>query len=54
MAKKPDDKTTETAPETDSQVSPAVEPEKVVTIEDQGIGANDPYPTGKPAQPEVK
>ena len=30
-------------------VSKSVEPEKVVTIEEQGIGPRDPYPTGDPA-----
>jgi hypothetical protein len=33
-------------------VSPAVSPEPAVTIEDQGIAANEPYPTGNPRDPE--
>ena len=34
-------------------VTPTVEPtEKVETIEQQGIGAKDPYPTGNPPTPK--
>lgn len=51
--KNDDTTTTEDTPAVDP-ATPAPEPEKVVTVEDQGIGAQDPYPTGKPAEPEVK
>jgi hypothetical protein len=40
--------------ENDPAPPPPPEPEKITTIEDHGIGAADPYPTGKPATPEVK
>ena len=30
----------------------AKQPEKVETIEDQGIGPTDPYPTGSPPAPK--
>lgn len=46
----------ETAPEPvpapPDPVSPAVSPEPAATIEDQGIKANEPYPTGNPHDPE--
>lgn len=53
MAKKKTDDT-EIATEAETQPEPAAEPEKLTTVEDLGIGAGDPYPTGKPAEPEVK
>lgn len=49
--KKNDDTAPEETPTVDP-ATPAPEPEKVVTVEDQGIGAQDPYPTGAPAKPE--
>jgi len=56
MAKKQqtDDTETVTETETTDPASPPAEPEKITTVEDLGIGAGDPYPTGKPAEPEVK
>lgn len=53
MAKKKTDDT-EIETEAETQPEPAAEPEKLTTVEDLGIGAGDPYPTGKPAEPEVK
>jgi len=49
------DKKTETQPAKRAAadpVSPAVQPAPATTIEDLGIGAGDPYPEGKPHDPE--
>lgn len=55
MPKKKTEQETETETEAKTDpVSPPAEPEKITTVEDLGIGAGDPYPTGKPAEPEVK
>jgi hypothetical protein len=34
------------------QMTEEVQPEPVVTIQDQGIGPQDPYPTGSPPDQE--
>lgn len=41
----------EEAPPADDPIGASVPPEPVETIEDQGIGATDPYPTGSPPDP---
>jgi hypothetical protein len=41
------------APSEPERLTPEVEPEVVETIQSQGIGPRDPYPTGSPPSPEV-
>lgn len=43
---------TQPAERSPDPVSPSVKPEPAETIEDQGIAANEPYPTGNPRDPE--
>jgi len=42
---------TKEAPKEIPKEGKSVEPVKARTIEDEGIGVRDPYPTGKPHQP---
>lgn len=55
MAKVPnktDDTPEEGLPGKTDGPNKTVEPEKVETVEDQGIGPQDPYPTGNPPPPK--
>ena len=47
MSTKKSDTTDEAKKAPETSTEPAPEPEKAVSVEEQGIGANDPYPTSE-------